>query len=129
MAGRIAGRAHALWRHDSIVVEMAAEVLPVVKDTPVLAGVCGTDPFRLMPVFLRQLKEIGFSGVQNFPTVGLIDGQFRVTEATGIGYDKEVEMIRLAHGWTCSPRPMFLPKTKAQAGPGRPTCWWPTTGL
>jgi predicted TIM-barrel enzyme len=83
---------------NGIVVEMAAEVLPVVKDVPVLAGVCGTDPFRLMPVFLRQLKEIGFSGVQNFPTVGLIDGDFRKNlEATGMGYDKEIEMIRLAH--------------------------------
>src|SRR5439155_26369368 len=59
---------------NAIVVEMAAEVLPIVKQTPVLAGVCGTDPFRLMPVFLRQLKELGFAGVQNFPTVGLIDG-------------------------------------------------------
>jgi predicted TIM-barrel enzyme len=83
---------------NGIVVEMASEVLPVVKDTPVLAGVCGTDPFRLMPVFLKQLKEIGFSGVQNFPTVGLIDGNFRLNiEATGMGYDKEVEMVRLAH--------------------------------
>src|SRR5690606_2984972 len=83
---------------NGIVVEMASEVLPVVKDVPVLAGVCGTDPFRLMPVFLRQLKEIGFSGVQNFPTVGLIDGDFRKNlEATGMGYDKEIEMIRLAH--------------------------------
>lgn len=83
---------------NGIVVEMASEVLPVVKDAPVLAGVCGTDPFRLMPVFLRQLKEIGFSGVQNFPTVGLIDGDFRKNlEATGMGYDKEVETIRLAH--------------------------------
>jgi len=83
---------------NGIVVEMASEVLPVVKNTPVLAGVCGTDPFRLMPVFLKQLKEIGFSGVQNFPTVGLIDGNFRANlEATGMGYDKEVEMIRLAH--------------------------------
>ncbi len=83
---------------NGIVVEMASEVLPVVKDTPVLAGVCGTDPFRLMPVFLKQLKEIGFSGVQNFPTVGLIDGNFRANlEGTGMGYDKEVEMIRLAH--------------------------------
>ena len=62
---------------NAIVVEMAAEVLPIVRDTPVLAGVCGTDPFRLMPVFLEQLKAIGFSGVQNFPTVGLIDGTFR----------------------------------------------------
>ncbi|GAP09280.1 transcriptional regulator [Bellilinea caldifistulae] len=83
---------------NQIVVEMASEVLPVVKNTPVLAGVCGTDPFRLMPVFLKQLREIGFSGVQNFPTVGLIDGNFRANlEATGMGYDKEVEMIRLAH--------------------------------
>jgi predicted TIM-barrel enzyme len=83
---------------NGIVVEMAAEVLPVVKDTPVLAGVCGTDPFRLMPVFLRQLKEMGFDGVQNFPTVGLIDGVFRQNlEETGMGYHLEVEMIRLAH--------------------------------
>jgi predicted TIM-barrel enzyme len=83
---------------NGIVVEMASEVLPVVKNTPVLAGVCGTDPFRLMPVFLKQLKEIGFSGVQNFPTVGLIDGSFRANlEATGMGYDKEIETIRLAH--------------------------------
>ncbi|MEJ2597468.1 MAG: phosphoenolpyruvate hydrolase family protein [Anaerolineales bacterium] len=83
---------------NGIVVEMAAEVLPVVKDTPVLAGVCGTDPFRLMPVFMKQLKEIGFSGVQNFPTVGLIDGNFRANlEGTGMGYDKEIQMIRLAH--------------------------------
>ena len=83
---------------NGIVVEMAAEVLPVVTDTPVLAGVCGTDPFRLMPVFLRQLAEIGFSGVQNFPTVGLIDGSFRANlEGTGMGYGKEVEAIRAAH--------------------------------
>ena len=83
---------------NGIVVEMAAEVLPVVEDTPVLAGVCGTDPFRLMPVFLKQLKEIGFSGVQNFPTVGLIDGAFRRDlEATGMGYDKEVDAIHCAH--------------------------------
>ncbi len=83
---------------NGIVVEMASEVLPVVKNTPVLAGVCGTDPFRLMPVFLKQLKEIGFSGVQNFPTVGLIDGNFRANlEGTGMGYDKEIEMVRLAH--------------------------------
>ncbi len=83
---------------NGIVVEMASEVLPVVKNTPVLAGVCGTDPFRLMPVFLKQLKEIGFSGVQNFPTVGLIDGNFRANlEGTGMGFDKEVEAIALAH--------------------------------
>ncbi len=83
---------------NAIVTEMAAEVLPVVKDTPVLAGINGTDPFRLMPVFLRQLRDIGFSGVQNFPTVGLIDGTFRANlEATGMGYDKEVAAIRAAH--------------------------------
>jgi predicted TIM-barrel enzyme len=82
---------------NAIVVEMAAEVLPVVKETPVLAGVCGTDPFRLQPVFLRQLKEIGFSGVQNFPTVGLMDGTYRQgLEETGMGYGLEVEMIRTA---------------------------------
>jgi len=83
---------------NAIVVEMAAEVLPVVEHTPVLAGVCGTDPFRVMPVFLKQLKEMGFSGVQNFPTVGLIDGIFRQNlEETGMGYKLEVEMIRKAH--------------------------------
>ena len=83
---------------NAIVVEMASEVLPVVEDTPVLAGVCGTDPFRLMPTFLRQLKDIGFDGVQNFPTVGLIDGVFRQNlEETGMGYDQEVEVIRTAH--------------------------------
>jgi predicted TIM-barrel enzyme len=83
---------------NAIVTEMAAEVLPVVPGTPVLAGINGTDPFRLMPVFLRQLAQIGFSGVQNFPTVGLIDGTFRANlEATGMGYDKEVAAIRAAH--------------------------------
>src|ERR671919_1866634 len=82
---------------NAIVVEMAGEVLPIVRETPVLAGVCGTDPFRLMPVFLRQLQELGFSGVQNFPTVGLIDGVFRQNlEETGMGYVLEVEMIRQA---------------------------------
>jgi predicted TIM-barrel enzyme len=82
---------------NAIVVDMAREVLPVVKETPVLAGVCGTDPFRLLPVFLDELKRIGFSGVQNFPTVGLFDGTFRVgLEETGMGYGLEVDMIRLA---------------------------------
>ena len=83
---------------NQIVVEMASEVLPVVKDTPVLAGVCGTDPFRVMDVLLKELKDMGFSGVQNFPTVGLIDGVFRQNlEETDMGYDLEVEMIRKAH--------------------------------
>ena len=82
---------------NAIVVEMAAEVLPVVKHTPVLAGVCATDPFRLMDVFLDDLVRIGFSGVQNFPTVGLIDGTFRANlEETGMSYGLEVDMIRKA---------------------------------
>jgi len=83
---------------NAIVMEMANEVLTVVKDTPVLAGVCGTDPFRQMDVFLRQVRDTGFSGVQNFPTVGLCDGMFRQNlEETGMGYGLEVDMIRLAH--------------------------------
>ena len=83
---------------NKIVVEMGAEVLPVVKHTPVLAGVCGTDPFRVMEIFLKQLKEMGFNGVQNFPTVGLIDGVFRQNlEETGMGYELEVDMIRKAN--------------------------------
>jgi predicted TIM-barrel enzyme len=82
---------------NGIVLEMAREVLPVVQHTPVLAGVCGTDPFRDMGRFLRQLREMGFAGVQNFPTVGLIDGLFRQNlEETGMGYDREVAMIRQA---------------------------------
>lgn len=83
---------------NQIVVEMGSEVLPIVKNAPVLAGVCGTDPFRVMDIFLKQLKEQGFAGVQNFPTVGLIDGVFRQNlEETGMGYDLEVEMIKKAH--------------------------------
>jgi len=82
---------------NGIVMEMAGEVLTIVKDTPVLAGVCGTDPTRLMDVFLKQVRDAGFSGVQNFPTVGLCDGQFRANlEETGMGYALEVEMIRQA---------------------------------
>lgn len=100
---RMAGRASsagllAYGNANQIVQEMALEVLPVVKHTPVLAGVNGTDPFVIMPKLLRELKELGFAGVQNFPTVGLIDGTFRVSlEETGINYAAEVEMIRLAH--------------------------------
>ncbi len=83
---------------NQIVVEMSKEVLPIIKDGAVLAGVCGTDPFRVMSNFLKQLKELGFTGVQNFPTVGLIDGQFRQNlEETDMGYYKEIEMIKLAH--------------------------------
>ena len=83
---------------NAIVMEMANEVLPVAKNTPVLAGVCGTDPFRIMELFLQQVKDAGFSGVQNFPTVGLCDGLFRRNlEETGMGFGLEVDMIRLAH--------------------------------
>ncbi|UCC52992.1 MAG: phosphoenolpyruvate hydrolase family protein [Anaerolineaceae bacterium] len=83
---------------NAIVQEMAAEVLPVVQDTMVLAGVCGTDPFRLMPVLLKKLKAMGFDGVQNFPTVGLFDGVMRTNlEETGMSYGLEVDMIGEAH--------------------------------
>jgi predicted TIM-barrel enzyme len=82
---------------NQIVMDMAREVLPVVQKTPVLAGVCGTDPFRIMKLFLQDVKAAGFSGVQNFPTVGLIDGQFRQNlEETEMGYGLEVDMIRQA---------------------------------
>jgi predicted TIM-barrel enzyme len=99
MAGRgsLAGMM-AYGDANAIVMEMAAEVLPVVKHTPVLAGVNGTDPFRTMDVFLDQVRRIGFSGVQNFPTVGIIDGTFRANlEATGMSYGLEVDMIARAH--------------------------------
>jgi len=101
---------------NAIVVEMAAEVLPIVQDTMVLAGVCGTDPFRLMPVFLQHLKALGFDGVQNFPTVGLIDGVFRQNlEETGMGYDLEVEMIRQAHAMDLLTCPyVFTPEDAAK---------------
>jgi predicted TIM-barrel enzyme len=83
---------------NAIVMDMAREVLPVVRHTPVLAGVCGTDPFRVMPRFLRDVQQAGFAGVQNFPTVGLIDGLFRQgLEETGMGYGLEVDLIRHAH--------------------------------
>jgi predicted TIM-barrel enzyme len=106
---------------NGIVVEMAAEVLPVVKNTPVQAGVCGTDPFRLMPVFIKQLKEMGFTGIQNFPTVGLIDGDFRANlEATGMGYDKEVEAVAIAHelDMLTTPYVFTQEEAKAMAGAG-----------
>lgn len=83
---------------NGIVMEMASEVLPVTRKTPVLAGVCGTDPMRMMDRFLEEVKAIGFAGVQNFPTVGLIDGIFRANlEETNMGYDREVDMIRQSH--------------------------------
>ncbi len=83
---------------NAIVMDMAREVIPIVPQTPVLAGVCGTDPFRLMKLFLKEVDAAGFSGVQNFPTVGLIDGTFRANlEETGMGFGQEVDMIHLAH--------------------------------
>ncbi len=101
---------------NAIVVEMASEVLPVVRDTPVLAGINGTDPFRLMPVFLRQLKAMGFDGVQNFPTVGLIDGDFRRNlEATGMGYDKEIDAIGVAHELDLFTSPYVFDPDQARA--------------
>lgn len=101
---------------NAIVVEMAAEVLPVVAHTPVLAGVCGTDPFRLMPVFLEELKRIGFSGVQNFPTVGLFDGTIRTgLEETGMGYALEVEMIRRARELDLLTAPYVFLEDEARA--------------
>jgi predicted TIM-barrel enzyme len=100
---RMAGRASsagllAYGNANQIVKEMAGEILPVVKHTPVIAGVNGTDPFAIMPVLLKELKDLGFSGIQNFPTVGIIDGNFRISlEETGIRFDSEIDMIRQAH--------------------------------
>ena len=106
---------------NAIVMEMANEVLPVVKNTPVLAGVCGTDPFRLMDKFLQQVKDVGFSGVQNFPTVGLFDGQYRLNlEETGMGYGLEVDMIRMARELDLftTPYAFSTDEAKAMAGAG-----------
>jgi predicted TIM-barrel enzyme len=101
---------------NAIVVDMASEVLPVVQNTPVLAGVNGTDPFRLMPVFLRQLREMGFDGVQNFPTVGLFDGRIRAyCEETGFGFGLEVDMIREAHALDLLTCPYVFDEDEARA--------------
>lgn len=101
---------------NAIVVDMGREILPIVKDVPVLAGVCGTDPFRVMDIFLKQLKEQGFNGVQNFPTVGLIDGVFRQNlEETGMGYGLEVEMIRKAHDMDMLTCPYVFDAEQAKA--------------
>ena len=117
MAGRVSITGlFAFGDANAIVMEMAGEVLPVVKHTPVLAGVNATDPFRLMPLFLKQVKEAGFSRVQNFPTVGLFDGKMRDNmEATGLGYDKEVEMIRLAHEMDLLTTPYCFTEDEARA--------------
>jgi predicted TIM-barrel enzyme len=104
---------------NAIVMDMAREVLPVVHETPVLAGVCGTDPFRLMPKFLEEVRRAGFSGVQNFPTVGLIDGTMRAgLEETGMGYQLEVEMIRAAHELDLLTAPYVFTEDEARAMAG-----------
>lgn len=101
---------------NQVVVDMAREVLPVVKNTPVLAGVCGTDPFRIMRLFLRELQGLGFSGVQNFPTVGLIDGTFRQgLEETGMGFGLEVDTIREAHALGLLTCPYVFTEDEARA--------------
>jgi predicted TIM-barrel enzyme len=101
---------------NAIVMEMASEVLTIVTDTPVLAGVCGTDPFRQMPLFLREVADAGFSGIQNFPTVGLIDGLFRQNlEETGMGFGLEIEMIRLAHEMNLLTTPYCFNADEAKA--------------
>src|SRR5207302_10156681 len=101
---------------NQVVMDMAREVLPVVRDTPVLAGVCGTDPFRLMPYFLREVQAAGFSGVQNFPTVGLIDGLFRQgPEETGMGFGLEVDMIRAARALGLLTCPYVFNEDEARA--------------
>jgi predicted TIM-barrel enzyme len=128
MAGRgsLAGLL-AYGNANQIVLEMAAEVLPVVKKTPVLAGVNGTDPFLLLEPYLGQLSEVGFSGVQNFPTVGLIDGVFRKNlEETGMGYGLEVDLIAKAHAMDLLTTPyVFSPddaKAMAKAGADLVVC-------
>jgi predicted TIM-barrel enzyme len=101
---------------NAIVMDMAREVLTIVNDVPVLAGVCGTDPFRNMGQFLEQVRATGFAGVQNFPTVGLIDGQFRQNlEETGMGFGKEIEMIRQAHELDLLTSPYVFSAEDAQA--------------
>jgi predicted TIM-barrel enzyme len=118
---RMAGRGSsagllAYGNANEIVVEMAREVLPVVRRTPVLAGVNGTDPFILMPQFLARLKEMGFSGVQNFPTIGLFDGTMRLSfEETGMGYGLEVDMIAAAHALDMLTTPYVFTPDEAEA--------------
>jgi predicted TIM-barrel enzyme len=106
---------------NAIVLDMAREVLPVVRETPVLAGVCGTDPFRLMDRFLGEVEDAGFAGVQNFPTVGLIDGVFRANlEETGMSYAQEVEMIAAAaeRGLLTAPYVFDVPSAEAMTRAG-----------
>ena len=117
MAGRVAtAGSFAYGDANQIVLDMSRAVLPVVQHTPVLAGVCATDPFRLMPVFLKQIKDLGFCGVQNVPTVGLFDGRMRQNmEATGLGYDKEVEMIGLARELDLLTAPFVFTESESEA--------------
>ena len=104
---------------NAIVMEMAREVLPVVEHTPVLAGVCATDPFRIMSQFLKTVRDAGFAGVQNFPTVGLVDGQFRQgLEETGMGYDREVDMIAQARAMDLLTCPYVHNEAEARAMAG-----------
>lgn len=118
---RMAGRGSAagllaFGNANDIVVDMAREVLPVVRHTPVLAGVNGTDPFMLLPQFLRQIKDLGFSGVQNFPTVGLFDGTMRQSfEETGMGFGLEVDMIAAAHAMDLLTTPYVFTPDEARA--------------
>ena len=118
---RMAGRGSsagllAYGNANQIVKEMAYEVLPVVKKTPVLAGVCGTDPFMIPRVFFQELRELGFAGIQNFPTVGLIDGTFRANlEETGMGYDLEVDLIARAHALDLLTTPYVFSEVEATA--------------
>src|SRR6187401_103921 len=101
---------------NAIVQDMAREVLPVVQKTPVLAGVCGTDPFRIIPVLLRELKAMGFDGIQNFPTVGLIDGVFRANlEETGMSYALEIDMIAKARDKDMLTTPYVFSESEAAA--------------
>ncbi|MDK4334267.1 phosphoenolpyruvate hydrolase family protein [Corynebacterium accolens] len=117
---RMAGRGSlsgllAYGNANEIVMDMANEVLPVVKDTPVIAGVNGTDPFIVMEHFLKQIKEIGFAGVQNFPTVGLIDGVFRQNlEETGMGFGSEIDMIRMARDFDLLTTPYAFDEDQAK---------------
>lgn len=117
MAGR--GSAAGLMPYgdaNAIVMEMAGEILPVVERTPVLAGVCGTDPFRPIERFVAELKRVGFSGVQNFPTVGLLEGSIRQSlEETGMGYEHEVELIRMAHRLDMVTMPYVFDEEQARA--------------
>lgn len=116
---RMAGRGSlsgllAYGNANEIVMDMANEVLPVIKDTPVIAGVNGTDPFVVMEHFLKQIKEIGFAGVQNFPTVGLIDGVFRQNlEETGMGFGSEIDMIRMARDFDLLTTPYAFDEDQA----------------